>query len=543
MKKLLFKLTALTVLIGFVVSGCRNPAYDINVLFDAAVIQYKATMILTDAAGGTLPTSGLTATITGTDAASIYDFSGTKAVPVVNGVITLGVTPKDIPTASKTLSFNVTITAPGYDTKIIPVTIAVNQFGQIINVTLLKTITPTPASSVVAVEIPTNPTTGASTAVATFATPSTGNVPQQTSITVPAGTIFRNAAGAALIGGAVTAQAVNFDASDPLSLSLFPGGELSSSNVTLPGGTTGGAFFFPAGFTQIEMFVGGVQVRNFSTPITVGMQLDETFKPQATGVALKTGDVLGIYSYADNAFKFETNATVIRDAAGKLAVSFQTNHLTVFICGDAVPTAACKAATVTFSASWLAQGTAPLSVQIISADGTKILATETVIVGDGSKTLFDGVPPVGYRYKVIYPTTGATLAEGAVNNGCTGGDYTITVGAPGGAPVVSVSLVLGVVCPGKGVISVPDFDLFYRPAGSTGAFQLLGTASKGQLRTVLLTVGQRYDFRANWGTQTKFVYNRLISSADQSTTVGDGIYLGDKDPNGNKALLIEACKN
>ena len=541
MKKLVYKLTALTVLIGLVIGGCRNPAYDINVLFDAAVIQYKATLILKEATGAALP-ANITATITGTDAASIYDFSGTKAVPVVNGIITLGVTPKDIPTSAKTLSFNVVITAPNYDTKIIPVTIALNQFGQIINVTMLKTVVPSPASSVVTTEIPLSPT-GASTAVATFATPSTGNVPQQTSITVPAGVTFKDASGATLTGGSVTAQAVNFDASDPVALALFPGGDLSATNVTLPNGQTGNAFFFPAGFTNIEMFVGGVQVRNFSTPITVGMQLDETFKPQATGAALKVGDQIGIYSYNGSAFKFETNANVLRDAAGKLAVSFQTNHLTVFIAGDVVATAACKVPSVTYSAAWMGTASTPLTVQILAADGIKVLDTRTVLISDGLKDVFSGLPPVAVKYKVINPATGATLAEGAIADPCAGTDFTITVGAPGGAPVVSVSLVLGVTCPGKGVISVPDFDMFYRPAGSNAAFSLLGTAKKGQIRTTLLTVGQSYDFRANWGTQTKQVNNRLISNTDLSTTVGDGIYLGDKNPTANKALLIEACKS
>ncbi|TDO19039.1 hypothetical protein [Pedobacter duraquae] len=541
MKKLIYKLTALTVLIGFVFSGCRNPAYDINVLFDAAVIQYKATLILSDAAGGTLPTTGITATITGADAASIYDFSGTKAVPVTNGIITLGVTPKDIPTSAKTLSFNVVIAAPGYDTRTIPVSIALNQFGQIIDIPLLKTVVPTPASSVVSTTIPVN-AAGATTAPVTFATPSTGNVPQQTAITVPAGVSFKDAAGTTLIG-TVTAQAVNFDASDPVALALFPGGDLSAPNVKLADGTTGSAFFYPAGFTDINMYVGGVAVRNFTTPITIGMQLDETFRPQATGQPLAVGNQIGIYSYRDNAFQFETNATVIRDAAGKLAVSFQTNHLTVFIAGDVVKTANCKPTSVTFSAAWMQTATTPLTVQILDPRDNSILDERTVLVKDGGVDIWSGLPPTAYKYRIIWPATGATLSEGSVTNGCDGTAYTITVAAPGTAPVVSVSLMLGVICPGKGIISVPDFDLFYKPAGSTAAYTLLGTVKNGQLRSILLQVGSAYDFRANWGTQTKTVLNKTITSADLSTTVGDGVYLGDKKPTANKALLIEACKN
>ena len=537
MKKLIYKLTALTVLIGFVFSGCRNPAYDLNVLFDAAVIQYKATLILKDAAGGTLP-NNITATITGTDAASIYDFSGTKAIPVTAGVITLGVTPKDIPTSAKTLSFNVVISAPGYDTKIIPATIALNQFGQIITVYLLKTVVPTPTSSVVSTEIPVN-AAGATTAPVTFSTPSTGNVPQQTAITVPAGVSFKDAAGTTLVGP-VTAQAVNFDASDPAAISLFPGGDLSGTNVTLPNGSVGAAFFFPAGFTDVNMYVGGVAVRNFTTPITIGMQLDETFKPQATGAAVKVGDQLGIYSYRDGAFKFETNASVIRDAAGKLAVSFTTNHLTVFICGDVVATATCKVPNVTYSAAWMGTAQTPLEVQITSFDGLKILSTKTVLISDGLKDVFAELPPVAVKYRIL-DANAVVLASGTIADPCSGTDFTIVVGQPG-TPVTNVTLVLNVECPGKGLISVPDFDLFFKPAGSNAGYTILGTAKKGIIASTLLKVGSSYDFRAIWGKQTKDVFAKVITAADLSTTVGDGKNLG-TTVDANRALLIQACKN
>ena len=86
------KLFSFMVLVGFLFNSCRNPAYEINVLFDADVIKYKATVLLKDVAGNPLPNT-FKATISGTDAAAIYDFSGTRAIPVVNNVITLGVGP------------------------------------------------------------------------------------------------------------------------------------------------------------------------------------------------------------------------------------------------------------------------------------------------------------------------------------------------------------------------------------------------------------------------------------------------------------------
>jgi len=98
------KLLSFLLVVVFLSNGCRNPAYEVNVLFDAQVITYKAGLQLKDANGAALP-GNIDVTVTGADAGSIYDFSGTKKIYAPNGVITLGVHPKEIPTASKTLSF------------------------------------------------------------------------------------------------------------------------------------------------------------------------------------------------------------------------------------------------------------------------------------------------------------------------------------------------------------------------------------------------------------------------------------------------------
>jgi len=540
MKKFI-KLFSLILCVSFLFNSCRNPAYELNVLFDADVIQYKATLILKDATGKTLP-NNIAVSISGTDAAAIYDFSGTKAIFAPAGVITLGVAPKLVPVSGKTLSFNVGITAPGYESKNIPVTIAFNQFSQVINVTMLQTVVNTPASSVATKDI-TLGVDGKSTVVTSFSTPNTGTVAQSTTITVPAGVQFKSADGTILTGGSVSAQAINFSSASPAALALFPGGKLSGDNVVGADGKTGTSFFLPAGFTDIQMFVGGVEVKNFSTPIAIGIQLDPTFKPQGTGAALKAGDVLSIYSYqtATGQFKFETTGIVGYDAANKLSVTFSTNHLTVFIVGDVVNTTTCKAPKVTYVAPWLNGSSAPLTVQILSADGAKVLASNTVLVTDGKVDSFVGLPPVAVKYQVL-DASNTVLATGTIADPCAGADIVITVGTPAN-PVQNVTLQLNVVCPGKGSIVVPNFDLFYKVAGAPNStYALLGTAVKGQIKTALLKVGSSYDFRATWKNEIKVVNNRLISSIDLSTTVDQNGYLGDKSPNGNKALLIEACK-
>ena len=523
----------------FFLNSCRNPAYEVNVLFDAQVITYKAGLQLTDANGGTLP-SNIDVSVTGTDAGSIYDFSGTKKIYAPNGIITLGVHPKEIPTASKTLSFNVIIKIPGYEEKNIPMTIAVGQFNQDIkDITMVKTVVPTPYTSVVVKQIPLN-ANGTTTAPASFSTPSTGAVAQTTSINVPAGTGFKDAAGNTLTGSDVTAQAINFDAGDPELVSLFPGGDLSAPNVTFKDGTTGEAFFSPAGFTDITMFVGGVEVRNFTTPIEVAIQVDPNFKLNGSATPIKAGDVLAVYSYqvSTGQFKYESDvAVIVRD--GKLTVPFMTNHLTKFIVGEVFSKKGCVSPTFKFAAPYLGANSTVISIEVYKESGTKLVDEKEFEIKDGQSVQIQDLPPFAVTY--VIKRTGKVIAAGSITDPCAGAIATLTIPAPDVA-VDLITLLLNVKCP-QGQITVPGFDLYYKVAGAPeGDYKLLGTVVNGSIKTTLLTVGKNYDFRAFWNNTVKTVGNRPISASDMSITVGENDFLGTKSPNYNKSLLIEACK-
>ena len=535
------KLLSLLLIVAFTLNGCRNPAYEVNVLFDAQVITYKAGLQLTDASGSALP-GNIDVTVTGPDAASIYDFSGTKKIYAPNGVITLGVHPNFIPTASKTLSFNVIIKIPGYEEKNIPMTIGVNDFTQDIKgITMVKTTVNTPYTSVVVKDFPLG-AGGATTVVSSFSTPSTSGVPQTTSISIPVGTTFKDANGNLLTGGSLTAQAINFDAGDPALVSLFPGGDLSATNVIGKGGTTGAAFFSPAGFTDITMFVGGVEVRQFSTPINVSIQVDPLFKMNGATTAVKAGDVLSVYSYqvSTGQFKYESEVAAALDASGKLAIPFTTNHLTKFIIGEVFPVGTCAIPEVTFIAPWLGANSTVVSIEILTLDGTKRLAyAPSQVIFNGTKVPFENLPPFAVSYIIRQGTT--TIAAGNITDPCAGAPISITLPNPA-TPVDLVTLLLNVKCP-QGQITVPNFDLYYKPVGAPDSqFALLGTVTKGSIKTTLLKVGTSYDFRAYWANSVKTVNNRPISTADMSETVGENDFLGSKSPNYNKSLLIEACK-
>ncbi len=526
--------------VAFLFNSCRNPAYELNVIYDAQVITYKATIELVDASGAPLP-DNIDVTVTGTDAGSIYDFSGTKKIYAPAGIITVGVHPKEIPTAAKpALNFNLVVKIPGYVEKLLPLTINLNQFSQgIKGVTMVKVVVPSPATAVVVRDIPLS-TTGATTTTTTFGTTTSTNVPQTTAITVPAGVTFKDAAGNNIVGGTLTAQAVNYDAADPGFAALFPGGDLKAPNVVLPNGQTSSAFFYPAGYTEVNMYVGGVEVRNFSTPITIAMQLDPTFVAPGSALPVKAGDQLGVYSYqvSTGQFKFETNATVV-DVAGKPTLSFTTNHLTGFFAGVVVATPGCLDPIATIVAPDYPAGVSTTITLSAVNNTTRIYSEKDYTLSNGATVRFDNLPPSPVAYTIKRTSDGLVLAAGQILDPCAGAPLNITLPPPS-SPLTIVKLNLNVVCPGKTFV-VPNFDLFYKVTGSTEDFKFLATASGGKIFTTDLKVGTRYDFRATWGSRVKSVGSRLIETADMSTTVDQAGFLGNTQIDANRALLIQAC--
>ena len=536
-----FKTLSFVLIVGFLFNSCRNPAYNIDVLMDANIMNYKATFIVSDAVSG-VP-AGLTVSVNGQDAAKVYDFSATKAIYAPGGIATIGIPYMYTPTANAPLVFNMLFKAPGYMDKLIPVEIQLNQYQQQIPVTMVKLAQNNAADSYayVASAPVTLAASGATTAPVTVTTPTT-KVPEASSITIPTGTTFKSETGATLSGAPLTIQMVTYDATDAATIGMFPGGDFSAPAVTMPT-LTGSAFFIPAALTTIRMFVGTTEVKSFSGPVSVTMYLDPTFVPDATGVPVAPGNVLPVYSYDVNTgvAVFESNQTVTL-VGGKPALVFTTLHLCEKITGNIYNTTNCKDIKVTASASWLTEGSSrPVTVQVFNATGTRLLATMPLTLKDGLVSTLGKLPPIGVQYKVV-DVTGEILANGTIADPCAGAPLNIVITKPAGV-IENIRLVLNVTCPNKGRIIVPNFDLFFKAPGAADSdYKLLGTASKGILTTTTLKVGTTYQFKAIWGNQVKIVAPRTITSADMATTVGEGFY-GDHAANENTALLIEACNN
>lgn len=510
---------------GLLYAGCTNPVENVTINIDGNVIHYKTTIILSDPTGVALP--AFTVKITGKDSLHIYDYAGLKDIRATNGVITLGVHPDFEPTASNSVQFNVVVTAAGYETKLIPVSIAAAQYSQVLNIAVLKT---SATSTSAAVSTKTTVLTAGKLVLAdVLATVATTAITEKTTVTLAAGTQFKGGTGALITGTPLIETIVHYNAKSTALLSLFPGASYSSTNVAAQNGTVGAAFFIPAAFANVDMSVAAQDVSALSVAFKVSQEINPDFKPLATGQKVKVGDQLKVYSYnyATGRWKYETVAPVAT-VSGKLAVTFSTLSPNGFFVGDVIPSLACKNTSFKFIAPWLGTGTQLLNLEIWSADGLTKLVTKQLQVSDGLQQLVTDLPPTAVTYKVT-SNTNAVLAQGSITDPCLGNLVNVTVAAPTGT-VDNITLTLTATCPGKGAITPPDFDLFYKLSSSTGTFQLLGTVHGGVLKTTLLKIGSVYDFRVNWGAETTTIKSRTIVANDVTTGGGKG-----------QTLSVQAC--
>ena len=149
----------------------------------------------------------------------------------------------------------------------------------------------------------------------------------QISVALPAGTQFIDREGNVLNGSELKVDIGLFDAEEEEAQEGFPGG-FDSENIIGADGELAPGSFITAGFVSLDMSIGGKEVKQFNQPIDVSMSVAENVTNPETGVLIKAGDVIPVWSYdeQDGDWVYETEGTVIEGSNG-LELSYKTTHL------------------------------------------------------------------------------------------------------------------------------------------------------------------------------------------------------------------------
>jgi hypothetical protein len=328
MKLFLNKLTVLTLFIALLFAGCKRELTEgIDTIINTNVY-IAPTVVSFVNANETSPVQprDFTVTITGKDAAKVVMQSGGTNFKVVGGMLQLALLSDAIPTATKPITFNVNVAvdsfAPTSQTIIIDDTTSTVQ-----TVKMVDYYNPVNGTSS---KIEVTSLSGGTSLQQIIRTPIVGDATEKATITIPAGTIMQDVNGNTINAATLKSEIVYFSPNTSSSLDAFPGG-LEPKDVIGPGGTpiVDGTSFKTAGLVSINMKAGNTEVKKFSTPINVNVEINKNLVNPETGVAVKSGDKIPIWSMNEETgqWKYESEATVTLDANGTPYVAFLASHL------------------------------------------------------------------------------------------------------------------------------------------------------------------------------------------------------------------------
>jgi len=542
----LIPVIALLLIVSVITIRCKKPTDGLSITVNTSTLFHYTALVQVVDNSGRVP-SGLSVEVTGPDAAAVYGLDGKKALTAPGGIIVAAIHPKMEPTASHTLSFNLAITGDNYLPLIVPVTIAVDQPTQTIKLPILNLTVQT--AGVASASKTAAAVNGVVTTTTTVTTANIPGDPSKTSITLPAGTQLQDANGNVISASSVKASVNTFAPSS--AIDLFPGGQLASSNIVNEQGNVTSAVFLPAGFANIDMTAGGVAVKKFSSPITISMTLDPSFKDPKTGNTIAVGTALAIYSYSTDTgqWKFEQNGTVTAGAGGTLVLSFQTTHLTEYMAGATLDLL--TKFTINIAAPWYVKGTATnIKVSAAIPNGPSYnIFDQTFQLDSLLKFVLDGklpVPAAGSSIVFTFKSIDdVVLGTATLSASATSIDVTLT--PPQQKP--SVTLALSLDCRDakqNAIIVAPDFYLLYKPAGAPAAnYTVLGQVQNGNITTNQLDATTPYDFKAIFNSHSKEVLNHTIANDNTvgNSTVGYTSFNGKVVPERNKVDIKALCES
>lgn len=310
---------------------CRDLTLDsitdglvLNVNFD--VFRTPLIFNFTDATpGNPNPPANLNIRIEGADKNRVYTTDGRSELEAIDGILEVSVDRIDSITPANPLELTVIAEAPGYLKTVQNVVLYDTSFQFLpVNMVSLSNL---PAGVSMARGGFMTDGSG-STSNSAFATPlSTGKV-ERASVTVRSGTQLRDDMGRNLTG-TVDVQMVHFDNRSDESLNAFPGGMVANNVIGPNGERLDPLQFVTAGFIALDMFVGNDEVKTFSQPIEVSVGINPNTVNPETGLTVRIGDRIPIWSLDDETgtWTYEGETIIERNPLGQMEVNFDIDHL------------------------------------------------------------------------------------------------------------------------------------------------------------------------------------------------------------------------
>ncbi|MBD0401442.1 hypothetical protein [Flammeovirga sp. EKP202] len=321
--KYTYLFSAFALMILGVLTQCKDPLEGFAIAVNTSVFNHEANIQLFDPQDQTRLEGNqvLNIEILGKDASKVVNNAGDKKFAAQDGVVSIALKDQNL---TEPAEFVVKVSGEDYLTTTIPVTI--DPEDSLVDLSSFLVNMSNPPEGVQTVSEKTSLSQGKLTTSFTVETPTTE--PSCTNVTIPAETSFMDADGNTLTGGQLEVQVANFDSRTSDAIESFPGGFAPTEVVDENGETQDDISFITAGFASIDMYVGNKEVKEFSAPVEITMQVNSDYVNPITGEGLKVGDKIPVWSYSndDGTWEYHTEGTVSQGENG-LEVIYETTHL------------------------------------------------------------------------------------------------------------------------------------------------------------------------------------------------------------------------
>ncbi len=330
MKSLFKNIAAALALIIILFAGCKNPAEDVQIIVNTDIFKSPTLIQFVNANKAVEGPQDFNVQILGPNADLVRTTTGGKVFKASSGLLNLVLDRSAAPTPTNPVKFTVVANTPGFAPVFQDVVITSATDPNLIKISMADYANPAAGmGSLVATKAISN---GTPSTDLTFTTPTNAGIAQKTDITVAAGTGFLDAAGQVITGGSLEARIVFAGTATNGTSPIVPGGNLASNVVDGNGKrVTGDIYFISAGTVTIDMFIGGREVKTFTKPVIVDMEVNPNMINPATKLAIKENETIPMWSLNDETgqWKIEGLATFVKNAAGKMVARMPINHLSL----------------------------------------------------------------------------------------------------------------------------------------------------------------------------------------------------------------------
>lgn len=526
-------------LVGLLLWSCGNPSEILDsftIRISPELMEHTAMVEVFDANDPTLALNNLQVSFDGEYADDLFEISGVQNFQLVDGRINLGLHPRANPTPDNPVVIKMNISADGYLAARYDLVFLAGGDAQLVQIPLVSISNP-PSGVNFRVEPGVSLSNGTLSSDYSLKVDPGVNSSTGMEVNLPSGTSFIDRQGNAISGSNLSLEVGHFDSDNDASLDAFPGG-FTPDSVILDNGSVGTGSFLTAGFTTMNMTVDGVEVKSFSQPITVTMDISANAINPSTGSTVAIGDKIPVWSYdeVEGTWEYETEGDVVQGPNG-LQVSYQTTHLSWWnldfygdrCCGwrrvgSSWQYSQCAGVNISLP-GWPAGTSEYFRVKIVWAGTNQAVS----YYADRYQSLYDGKfisyynAPSGQVQMKVYDNNGNLLAQSQSFNFCSG-DVNVTFNLP--QPVL-ISFAVEGVCANNSSVSIrPSFWVYYRETGQPW-YRYLGYVYSGNGTTSKVELNKRYDFVTYFNGQRIEVLNQLVDQTNYDIQLELGSYCDD----------------